>query len=450
MAQATSRCISMVKMWTRKPSRDCDQTVSLGKTRITNSPLLISVSRIAIMLISLGTAPIISRELGVDGRGVYATCLAAISLAPVVMGLGIPMAIRRMASVGALEPVIRVSYLIAMLLVGPAFAFGVLVSVLLLPGLTQGDRSVFCIAMGTSALFIIVLSVQSGMISRGEFTKIAILQFIQPGVTAALVIGCWIFSDVTVTFLLISYIIGTAAASIIAVTQICVPVFGPRASMLFVGRRGLRYAGSQIAETASNTVVLLFAAVVIGTTETGFLSVAMTLAAIPLAGGYAIGSAVFKSVASSPPDRLIHVRRLAIRTAIYLGVLVGMVLAFFAPSGIPLLFGAEFDGSVHPALILIAGSPVLVGNYVSTQVLGAEGRGVTMSICQIGGVLVSLVGLFAVSTHLGAVGAAIGILLGWVVTFFSSLAALRIGPSVLRINSADVKASINLCLRGGV
>ncbi|WP_338888767.1 hypothetical protein [Rhodococcus sovatensis] len=392
----------------------------------------------------------ISRELGPEGRGVYATCLAALSLSPVVVGLGIPMAVRRLASVGEFAPVVRVCYRIAGLLVSPAFAIGAVVAIFLLPEIAGVDRTLFLVAMGVSALFVVVLCVQSALIAKQRYRSIAVLQFVQPGVTAFFVIFFWLFSSLSISHLMLAYIAGTVTAVAISLGQIRVSVIGPRLSMISIGREGIKYAGSQIAETASNTIVLLFAAVAMGALQTGLLSVAMTLAAIPLAGGYAVGSAVFKNIASASPDRLQYVRRLAIRTAVYGGSVIAVILSMATPIGVPFLFGAEFRDSVSPALILILGSPLLVVNYVATQVLGAEGRGRTMTVCQLAGILVSLVGLFTLSPAMGAVGGAVGVLLGWTVTMAGSLAALRVGPSVLVIGTRDIKASLKLCLKGTV
>ncbi|MEK8073582.1 lipopolysaccharide biosynthesis protein [Rhodococcoides navarretei] len=413
-----------------------------------NSPLLISLSRVAIMMVALGTAPIISRELGPSGRGLYATCLAALGLAPVIIGLGIPMAIRRLASIIDHRPVVRSAYRIAFLLLSPAFGLGVVVSILLVPSLTYSQRNWFLVAMSTTAFFVLVLCAQSVLIAAHRYSAIAVLHFIQPSVTAIVVFVFWAFSDLTLETLLWGYVAGTSLAALTAVVLLRVSVRGPRMSFEYLGRQGIKYAGSQIAETAASTVVLLLAVTTMGSYEAGLLAVSVTLATLPLALGYAIGSAVFGGVASASPTDLPRARASAIRAAFVVGILGAATLLIVTPYGLPLLFGNAFSPAVPAAVVLVASSLLLVVNYVATQVLGAEGRGAAMALWQVAGLVVAVVGLLCLSGDLGAFGAALSMAAGWLVTSAGCLRALRVGPSVLVIRPADLKACFDLCMRG--
>lgn len=413
-----------------------------------NSPLLISVSRVAIMLIALGTAPIISRELGPSGRGLYATCLAALGLAPVIIGLGIPMAVRRLASIIDHRPVVRSAYRIVLLLLSPAFGLGVVVSILLVPNLTYSQRNWFLVAMSTTAFFVLVLCAQSVLIAAHRYFAIALLHFIQPFVTATAVFVFWAFSEVTLEILLWGYVAGTSLAALTAFVLLRVSVRGPRMSFEYLGRQGVKYAGSQIAETAASTVVLLLAVATMGSYEAGLLAVSITLATLPLALGYAIGSAVFGGVASANSSNLPRARASAIRAAFVVGILGALTLVLVTPYGLPLLFGSAFLPAVPAAVVLVSSSLFLVINYVATQVLGAEGRGSAMALWQVAGLAVAVAGLLSLSGDFGAFGAALSMAAGWLVTTVGCLGTLRVGPSVVVIGVADLKACFQLCVRG--
>ncbi|MDJ0396359.1 hypothetical protein QMK17_23930 [Rhodococcus sp. G-MC3] len=348
------------------------------------------------------------------------------------------------------RPILRVVYRVVLLLVFPAFALGAISSIFLIPGLSMVERSWFLAAAACSAFFVLVLCVQSILIAQHRFVEIAWLQFVQPGVIAITVLVGWLLFHVSLQLLLVAYIAGTLVAALSSILQVRVSFFGSRLSMKTLSVEGVRYAGSQIAETASNTVVLLFAIVAMGAAQTGFLSVAITLASLPLAGGYAIGSGVFKSVASATPAGLLYVRALAVRTAAIGGMLVALLLVLVTPFIVPFLFGSEFEDAVIPAMALICFSPIVVVNYVATQVLGAEGRGGQMSTWQILGAVLSVLGLFLFSPAFGALGGVFGVASGWLVTFCGTLFALRVGPSVLRFRVADIKASFDLCVKGKV
>ncbi len=413
-----------------------------------NSPLLISVSRVAIMLIALGTAPIISRELGPSGRGLYATCLAALGLAPVIIGLGIPMAVRRLASIIDHRPVVRSAYRIVLLLLSPAFGLGVVVSILLVPNLTYSQRNWFLVAMSTTAFFVLVLCAQSVLIAAHRYFAIALLHFIQPFVTATAAFVFWAFSEVTLEILLWGYVAGTSLAALTAFVLLRVSVRGPRMSFEYLGRQGVKYAGSQIAETAASTVVLLLAVATMGSYEAGLLAVSITLATLPLALGYAIGSAVFGGVASANSTNLPRARASAIRAAFVVGILGALTLVLVTPYGLPLLFGSAFLPAVPAAVVLVSSSLFLVVNYVATQVLGAEGRGSAMALWQVAGLAVAVAGLLCLSGDFGAFGAALSMAAGWLVTTVGCLGTLRVGPSVVIIGVADLKACFQLCVRG--
>lgn len=413
-----------------------------------NSPLLISFSRVAIMIIALGTAPIISRELGPSGRGLYATCLAALGLAPVIIGLGIPMAVRRLAAIIDHRPVVRSAYRLVVLLLSPAFGLGVAVSILFIPNLTLSQRNWFLAAMSTTAFFVLVLCAQSVLIASHRYFEIALLHFVQPSITAVVVFVFWAFSDLTLQVLLWGYVAGTSLAAFTAFVLLRVSVRGPRMSIEYLGRQGFRYAGSQIAETAASTVVLLLAVATMGSYEAGLLAVSVTLATLPLALGYAIGSAVFGGVASASSSDLPMARVAAIRAAFIVGLIGAVSLVLVTPYGLPFLFGSAFAPAVPAAVVLVSSSVLLVVNYVATQVLGAEGRGSAMALWQVAGLSVGVIGLLCFAGELGAFGAALAMAAGWLLTTIGCLAALRVGPSVVVIRLVDFKACFNLCVRG--
>ncbi len=93
---------------------------------VVQSPSIIAVTRLIVQLSPLITAPVIARELGPAGRGLYSACFAAMILAPVVLGMGLPLAVRRRASTGAPEATLRAVYVVLPFLVPVAVAVGFL------------------------------------------------------------------------------------------------------------------------------------------------------------------------------------------------------------------------------------------------------------------------------------------------------------------------------------
>ncbi|MFC9553318.1 lipopolysaccharide biosynthesis protein [Rhodococcus sp. NPDC056960] len=423
------------------------------RTKITaamQSPSIIAVTRLIVQLSPLITAPVIARELGPSGRGLYAACFAATILAPVVLGMGLPLAVRRRASIGAPESTIRAVYVVLPFLVPAAVVIGLLIERLVITELDPVGTRAFLLGMGCSVGFIATLCFQSVLIAGQRYGAIALLQSTQPvALTCGVALG-WILGSLTLPWVLVSAAASTLLSTLVGVCLTRISPRGPRSRLRPLARESVVYSGSQAAETASNTLPQIVAVVAIGAHDAGLFAIAITVASLPMTLGHTIASVMFRDAAASASEASKRISALSIRiTALTVAVPV-VVLGCTTPVLIPLIFGEGFRGSIAMTLICLCGSVFLTVNYVASQMLVAQGRGGLMTAAQLLGLGVGVALMFILGPHLGGAGAALASVAGWMVTTLSSLRALRLSPTSLLFRAGDLRRCFNVVAKGHI
>ena len=417
-------------------------------SKLGSSPSSITVTKIFVMLLPLFLSPIVARELGPSDRGAYGACIAAVTLIPIVVGLGVPLAVRRRASVESYPEIVRSVYVLVPIMVVPAGLLACLVRLFFVPELPAVDSIALVATVAISTLTVLTLSLQSVLIVKRQYLRIAGLQSVQTAFIAAGTLIGWISGNITISWLLWSAAFGAVAAVLVGLLNIRVSPRGARVTVRAVLGEGLSYSGSQISEVAANTVVQILAVSVIGSHESGLFAVAMTIASLPLVLGHTVGIVAFQHVAAAPKASSYIFAAAAFRSALVLGVLASVTLCVSTPLLIPVFFGADYTDSVPIAIIGCAGSSLLVLNYVSSQLLAAQGRGWTMTAAQLAGLCVTVVVLLILGTAFGGVGAVSSVVAGRVVTLLVSVAFMP-GPKLLLVvRPADIRKAFSLLLRG--
>lgn len=417
-------------------------------SKLGSSPSSITLTKVFVMLLPLVMSPIVARELGPSDRGTYGACIAAVTLIPIVVGLGVPLAVRRRASVESYPEIVRSVYLLVPILVVPAGLLACMVRFFFVPDLSAVDSFALVATVSISTLTVLTLSIQSVLIVRRQYLRIAGLQSVQTVFIAAGTLFGWLFGHLTISWLLWSAAVGAIAAVLVGLLNLRVSPRGARVTVRSVLGEGLSYSGSQISEVAANTVVQILAVSVIGSHESGLFAVAMTIASLPLVLGHTVGIVAFQHVASASKDSSYVFAATAFRSAFVLGVLASVALSVISPLLIPVFFGSAYLDSVPIAIIGCAGSSLLVLNYVSSQLLAAQRRGWAMTAAQLAGLAVTVVVLLILGTTFGGVGAVLSVVVGRIVTLAVSVACMP-GPKLLLVvRPADIRPAFRLVLRG--
>ena len=374
-----------------------------------------------------------------------ASLLAALALAPLFLGFGIPMAVRRQAAGGAAEDVLRASRTLIWPMGFVAVGLGAGAALWLLPRYGAPVQLMFVVAMLTTPAFVWVLCDQSYLIVKGRYRNVAYLQLTQPGVNALSIASGALLGRLTVEWALASYSIATICAALASSLLAGVSVRGTRIAVTPLVREGLTYAGSQLAEAAGNRLDQVLAVSIIGATQAGYYAVAVAIAAIPVSFGHAIGAALFRDLASSG-SRARGAQARALRLGMISGVIVGGGLAALSSWAVPVVFGSEFRGAAPSVLLLLCSAPATVGGYVATIALAAQNRGAEMTVAQALGLVVGIALLYILGSRLGAIGAAAASVVGYWSAMAIAVARLRTSVRSLLLGTRDVRDLVGVLL----
>ena len=374
--------------------------------------------------------------------------MGSMAITPIIVGFGIPMAVRRRAASYNAGETMRTVYRIIPFMFPLATGFGIVATIFLIPGLSSTESWLFIFAMACSSFFVCTLCIQSVLISTRRYSDIAVLQSIQVLVLTTFALAGWALDTLSVSLLLAGYATGTAASTLVGVLQLRIRVRGPAAPARDLIREGSRFLVSQIAESASVTLYQILAVTAIGSAGSGYLAIALTISGLPLALAYAIGAVAFREVAISPRlGRNQKVEAFA-RICIVASLSCTTILAIIAPLLIPIVFGSEFHPAILPTLVTLVGCAPLMLNYVCTQMLAALGRGRAMTTSQLVGLAFGVALIYGLGSAVGTVGAAIAVLVAWLTTTVLGFRALGVHYRSLVIGRRDVQTTIRVLLHG--
>ncbi|MBG6085438.1 lipopolysaccharide biosynthesis protein [Zhihengliuella flava] len=390
-----------------------------------HTPAGLSVGRLGSQSLSLFTAPIIAQAIGPTGRGLTAAALAAVTITGVIIGLGVPLAVRRrVVDETQRHDAVRSARILTWCTVplGGLLALAPLFTVL-----TQLDhiaKIAFVIAMSLSGLTFSWSIDHNVMVAEKRYFRILWIGSIQTVAYFAVVLTLWILDALSVASVLFAYAAGTVAAFLLGRFWVRTPS-GQSTQKLSLLREGATLWGSQAGQVASARLDQFLVLPLIGAGATGLYSVAATIGSLPVTIGLALGTSVFREfVLEQSKAKYTQAVRLAIAVALSLAI----ALALASIWGIPWLFGAEFKGSVPLAAIALLGGVALSGNHVCTMALVASERGKSMTAVQLAGLAVGIGALYPATAIAGATGAAVASTLGYLTTFAGALLTLGIRP----------------------
>ncbi|WP_326553438.1 O-antigen ligase family protein [Micromonospora sp. NBC_01813] len=166
---------------------------------------------------------------------------------------------------------------------------------------------------------------------------------------------------------------------------------------------------------------------VIGARELGYYAVAVSVAEIPMVIATAARTVLMGRSATADPQEATQIARLAV----FVSVIACGLLAVTAAVAVPIVFGRAFAPSVLPTVILCAGTVLYTGMLIFSAVLLVNDRPGWSSASLVSGSVSGLVLLFVLAP-LGAVGAAIASVVGYGVSLVVAALLVRRtdGPSL--------------------
>lgn len=390
------------------------------------SPSLLVLGRLGATALAVISAPIVARAIGPDGRGQTAAALALFLIVPVVLGLGIPLEVRRQAATSDGHAVVRTARTLIMLSAVASAAIATLAFFTIFRYFGADGRVVATIGVALAPLSTSWAVDASVLVAHRRYGGVFIMQLLQPAVYVTLILVFWAVDIAEVATILLASIVGTLATFGVGRVFVRVPFRGERVPSKKLLRKGVAFAGSAIAEAASSRADQVVALPLIGAYQAGLYSVAATIGSVPLAIGQALGASYFTPMAQAEGRNRRILQSEAIKGALAAALMAIPLTAIAAWATIPLIFGAAFEPSVPVTMISLIGSAFLVVAYVASMALAADGRGLRMTFGQIASFITGIAALTILGPWLGAVGAAIASSLGYLTLLGVLFVSLRL------------------------
>ncbi len=375
------------------------------------------------MVAGIVSGPLQARALGPSGRGALAAITVPLTIAPLLIGLGLGAYASRISARGAqLAVVIGTT---GTLLVG----IGAVVAGLSgqLASLFSGGREtvylylVIGFALMPFSLFTYLLwSVNQGL---ERWRPIAINRLMPPLLGTAVLVVLFVLNRLTV---------GTAAVIFLGTSIAAqVPLFGVMRGMsrpVFdrqVAREALTFGlPAWVALLGGYANLRLDQLLMIRLTsskELGFYAVATTLASFSFILTASLQTVIVARTARGDQELAQRATRL---TMVVVGAAT-VVAAALTPIVLPALFGQDFQPAVSMALILLAAGVPFAGAQVLAAVLTAWGNPRAPANAQLGALVITVPGLLLLIPPLGGRGAALVSLGAYSVSFVVQVFAAR-------------------------
>ncbi|MFC0533233.1 O-antigen ligase family protein [Phytohabitans kaempferiae] len=386
-----------------------------------------SVANLLIPISGLVVGPILSRELGPSGRGLY----AALTLPIVVCGwfgtYGLQDALtfhlrdgrlsRRAAARVSLLAVVPLGVLgIGLLAVLGFFVFG-----------GTGHYGQFLTLALLAPLHVLANLFMGGLTGVSDIRGVNLVKVLPALLRTALVVFACLAFDLSAYWASVIFVASIAAGVIVGLLRLRRETAPDEADAAWDGRiptrslvtYSLAALPGVLAAISSARLDQIIGLPVIGAEQLGYYAVAVSVAEIPMVIATAARTVLMGRPSSDDPRRATRVARLAVVASF--GACA--FLAAIAAVAVPWVFGAPFTPAVLPTVILCAGTTLYTCMVIFSAVLLANGRAASSSAALVTGSVVSIVLLFLLAP-MGAVGAAVASLAGYGVSVIGTAWAL--------------------------
>lgn len=414
-----------------------------------DSPGLIAVARLIAAGLALAGAPLIARGIGPDGRGETSAAMAGFYLVPIILGLGVPTEARRLSAISDVGPVVRAIHRYCLMLIAPSILVGVILVSTVFSTLSQQVQFVTMVGLALSPAYVSVLASESVLIATGRIRHVFALIVIPPTVVFTWTVLLFLAREMTAALVLLGAVAGAACAGVYGLMVTRHHLRGLAAVRPKLLSGSLKFAGSAMAEAASNRLDQLLAVAVIGAHEAGLYAIAVTVSVLPLPLAHSFSASTFTQVARLDGASRHEVEAESIRVTAIACFAVSAALAIASPALVPLIFGRDFSPAVTPTLVSLLGGWLACVAYVASMVLAAEGRGISLTTIQTGGLGIGLCLFLILGPPWGALGAAVASSASSAVLIVALLARLRLDAASLAPRMHDLLQAVELLRKAG-
>lgn len=366
-----------------------------------------------VLLAAVVSSPILARTLGADGRGELAAILAVVTAVPWLLDLGLAVWVARERARGQS----RKDVLSAALPVAVACSLiGVVAAIPLSHALGAGRHVVevyLQVGLFLSPLTVALWTLGALLVGESRWGLYAATRIVAAVVPVILIVMLAVLRQLTVGSAAAAYLLGLVLSG-----MLCLPLLRgigrpsfdrtrTRAAAIFGARSWL----STISLTANVRLDQILMAGLVSSRELGLYAVAVSVGSITLGVIGAASSVLFPRVARGDADLAARSCRV---TAMIVGV-AGALLAVMTPLLLPPVFGAEFDGAVPMALILLLAAVPLAASTVLGSALVAAGNPTAAMRAEMLALALTVPALIVLLPQTGGRGAAVISLIAYTV-----------------------------------
>nr|WP_256980040.1 hypothetical protein [Rhodococcus sp. 15-1154-1] len=305
---------------------------------------------------------------------------------------------------------------------------GVGLNVSLLSAMPTAAQMWFLGGLALTPLIISRNCLYSLLVVQGRFRTLFLATVSQPLLNVVAVVILFASSRLTIATAISSTTLSIAVSILLTWSIDVGRKFGDIVPLRGLFREAVSAAGAQISEIASYRLNQLILLPVIGSAALGNYAVAVNISLAPAPVGQAIGSATFRSSATLDASGKRQIAISTLSAAASVGICMAALIAMLAPFVVPLLFGPEFHSAVVATLILTLGLVFVIANYTLTSNLIAQGMSGRASVSQYSGFAVGTISITVLGHLLGLTGAAVGSVVGFLVT--SAVSSVFLGVPI--------------------
>lgn len=399
-----------------------DRPFKTAYTRLNRSPAVMAMGRFAAMFLAVCVTPILARALGPSDRGIAASALAVVTILPIMLGAGMPFAVRRQAAAdpSGLKISLGLARAFSALTVLPA-ALTVPVALLwVVPGLSFPAQAALTVSLLMTPLRVSWSMDAQVLLIEGRYLAVAVLSVLEGLVSAILIIILWLASALNVGGVLWAFLAGNVFTFVAGCLLLPVrPVFDRRLMVQF--REGLTYFVGDLTDVAMRRLDIVLAVSLLGAHGAGIYSVASTVGSVPQPVGQTyVNSRLATLIRSRTP----FPKRLLMR-CVAISAVAGVAAAALAWLFIPTVFGVAFSESVVPAISAALGSILVAWAYFCTNSMAIRNLGRQMSAVRLAGLVILLALAWPLAKALGATGLTLAVSFAYLVVALLSPVAVR-------------------------
>jgi O-antigen/teichoic acid export membrane protein len=369
------------------------------------------------------TGPLLARALGASGRGDLAAILVPLTLAPLILGLGIPAFAYRELPRG--RPVAEVvgSLGVPLLVTGLLAAAAAVPVASALAGGRSTVRTFLIVGFLTMPLLMVGRLLTSSMAALERWRGVVAISVI-PFAVALVGISClYVTGRLTVS----SAAIATEAGWLLALVP-AVPLLVRAKRPVFrraLARRGVSFGMKSwlggLAQLANVRLDQLLMITVVPPRELGLYAVAASLSGASNQVSGALAPPLMTRIGGGET----HLLPQAVRMTVALTLVFNTVLALVTPTLMSVLFGPQFRDASVMAVVLLAANVPFAGAVTLSGGLQADGAPLIPTIAEGLALVITVVGLVLLLGPLGGIGAAIVSLAAYGASFLFQLVMAR-------------------------